>query len=453
VGLGLGLGCSAPQYGALPAKCTADDACPGGYACVRGVCAEPGTPVPSTVTRRGYLRGFDLKMVAEDNSALVLWATYPYSEEGQRFVGVRVFDDGSVSPEIELVSTFEASENTVEPFYDVLRTAPDRLLLAVSASPLDDDESPSPRLITYRVTLPPPGLEAEASTAAEGWPQEERLSTIGYGGVSQPKLVARGDHVELGYFQTRVAPAEESQPAQTIGELAVFRLDAGGDRLGGECDPACCPADLCYRARDGLTVAVNVSDAFSLPDRTWWVLDDVRPSALLVPDADPAGALDVPLAALSIPVGAQDGSLTYLEASARADQKLPTDPVDGPARLHRLEVLGPPAGGALGPTLAVKQLGEDWPGFRDSPRPVWLVRPGREALLITPGVDLDSPDFEVRAVDVASGAQRVAQVVPRFGSAPVVGLQAALAGGKLYIAWVDSIDDVWAIRVVVLPEP
>jgi hypothetical protein len=447
----LALGCSAPDYGALPAKC-GDGACPQGYACVRGVCAKGDAPVPVTLKQFGNLRGFDLRMVAEDNSALVVWQTYAYSEEGQRFAGMRLFPDGTVSPEMVFVSTFQANDNVAEPFYDVLRSAPDQLLFAISASPLaDDGDSASPRLTLYRVSLPPPGREDEPLISEAAWPEEIRLPTIGYGAVSRPKLVARAGGVELGYFQTRTALVDETQVALTLGELAIFRLGTDGLPRDVPCRSACCPADVCYQARDGQPVAVGVLDAFPLADRTWWILDNARPSALLVADSADEAALEVSsLPLLAVPVDGDSASLLYLSPSTREGEKLPTDEVAGPAQLQRLEFAAPPSGGTT-TTTAIKQIGDDLPALRDSPRPIWLTRPDKSALLVTPGDELRATTIKVFLVDPARGSYQLAREIPRFGSAPLGGLSAAFVQGSVYVAWVDTLDDVATIRVAIVP--
>ncbi|HLM72318.1 MAG TPA: hypothetical protein VK459_06495, partial [Polyangiaceae bacterium] len=107
LGLGLTSACAAPELGEIPARCS-DGACPEGYACIHGVCARPGTPIPITVASLSQLLGRDLRVVPQGQTALVTWQTYAYSEEGQRFMGARVRADGAVSQRMELVSSFVA---------------------------------------------------------------------------------------------------------------------------------------------------------------------------------------------------------------------------------------------------------------------------------------------------------------------------------------------------------
>lgn len=319
--------CASPEYGELPARCS-DGACPEGYDCVHGVCAAPGAAVPITVARMDYLRGMDLKLLPQSSGVLVAWQTYAYSSGGEAFLAARVSPAGAVSAPMGLVTSFVANEGTVEPYYDLLAISDEDLLLAVSASPLPGDESPSARLLTYRVTLPPAGQEAEGPRFEAAWAAEERMETVGYGAVSRPRLLARGDRVELGYLRSRTDTSGAAP--EIIGELAVFPLGVDGAQLG---------APRLLRARDGLTVAVGVVSAYAREGAAWWVLDDVRPSAVLVPDAGEPG--EVPLGRLAVAVDAGPSSLVYVDPSARGGDKLPTDPVSGPASLRRVAASPP----------------------------------------------------------------------------------------------------------------
>lgn len=433
--------CGAPEYGELPARC-ADGRCPEGFACIHGVCAAPGTAVPITVARVHYLRGLDLKLIPQSSGVLVTWQTYAYSPGGEAFVGARVTPDGAVSPTMGLVTSFVANEGTVEPYYDVLALSDQDLLLSVSASPLPGDASPSARLLTYRVRLPPKGQEAAGPRFEAAWSGEARLETVGYGAVSRPKLLARGDRVELGYVRSRTDTSGAAP--KIVGELAVFPLDLDGARRG---EPAI------YPARDGLTVAVGVLSAFARGGAAWWVLDDVRPSALLLPDAGDAGV--VPLERLAVAIDAGPSSLFYVDPSARTGDKLPTDPVSGDAWLRRVDAS--PAQGGAAWSFDDAALG-GLPTVRDAPRPAWIARGqgndgDRPALLVTPGADVDAPALSVYTVDPAGGGAALATRIERLSSAPVGAIEAAVVGGKLYVAWLDVAEDASMIRMAVVPEP
>ena len=98
-------------------------------------------------------------------------------------------------------------------------------------------------------------------------------------------------------------------------------------------------------------------------------------------------------------------------------------------------------------------IGDDLPGLRDSPRPAWIAREGKPAILVTPGVDLASPSIEVRLVDPETGSGSVAATIERFSSAPIGALGAALVGGKLYVTWVDTTEGAATIRAAIVAEP
>lgn len=432
------VGCSEPDYGELPARCS-EGACPEGYDCIHGVCAAPGTKVPITVAELPYLRGMDLRVVPQTSTALVTWQTYAYSEGGERFMGARVRPDGEVSPPLTLVSSFEANEGAIEPFYDVLRTSDEQLLLAISAAPLAGDPAPEPRLVTYRVDLPAEGSEASGAHFVAAWKKEMRMPTVGYGAVSRPKLLARekSGSAELGYVQARTA--NENGVAETIGELAVVPLNKDGSiRPAG-------PAY--YRAREGLTVAVGVIDAFEGSTGAWWILDDARPTAVLISEGAPA--LEAKLDRLSIACSVEGTSLTYIQPSARTGEKLPSDPVSGPAVLHRLDHVT--LGGDT-PALVPSALGE-LPAMRDTPRPVWITRSGKPAIVVSPGSDLDAPSIGVYTVDPATGQTAPPLRIERFASSPIDALAAALVGGNLFVAWVDGGASTSTIRMAVMAEP
>jgi len=200
------VGCGDPALGDIPALCSTDGACPEGYDCIHGVCALPGTPVPITVAQVGSIRGVDVRMAPQSNGVLVAWESYAYFDEGQKFVGARVTSDGAVSRRMDLVGKFVAEDDSLEPYFDVLTTDDTHLVVSISAPSLPDDPSVQPRLITYRVTLPAPGNETSPSTFEPAWPEEKRLDTVGYGAVSLPKLVDRGDSLDVGYVRSRTTP-------------------------------------------------------------------------------------------------------------------------------------------------------------------------------------------------------------------------------------------------------
>jgi len=428
--------CGVPELGALPARCS-DGACPEGHDCIHGVCAAPGTPVPITVTRAEHLRGVDLHLIPQSGGALAVWQTYAYSPEGQRFRAARVTAAGEVSVAMDLVTSFVANEGTVEPFYDVLAVSDEDLLLAVSASPLPGDASPSARLLVYRAGLPPPGQEARGVHFEAAWSAEERMDTAGYGAVSRPRMILRSDRVELGYVRTRVPSAGAS--TEVVGELGVFQLGLDGSKLG---DPVYHPV------RAGHPVAVGVISAFARGASTFWVLDDARPSAVLLQD----GALpaEIQLARLGIAVDATSSSLLYLEPSKRTGDKLSTDPVAGEASLRRVDA--EPSGGDPPFTFHDEVLGAVAP-VRDAPAPAWVSREGRTALLVTPGAAVDAPSLVVYEVDPATGAAAEAARIERFSSARVGATEAVLVDGHLFVAWIDVTDAAVTLRMAVLPEP
>ncbi|EYF02161.1 Hypothetical protein CAP_7372 [Chondromyces apiculatus DSM 436] len=435
----LGVGstaCTAPEYGALPALCS-EGTCPEGYDCIRGVCAEPGTSVPITVTRVENLRGEDLKLIPQSQGVLVVWQTYAYGPEGQRFRGARVSADGSVGPTMDLVTSFVADEGSVEPFYDVLGVSDEDLLLAVSATRLPEDDSPRARLLTYRVRLPSWGNETRGVQFEAAWPGEERLDTAGYGAVSRPKLLARGDRVELGYVRTREPETEPE--AGVIGELGVFLLGLDGAQQA--------PATF-SRVRRGQSVAVGVAGAIAREDAAFWVLDDVRPSAVLF--AGGGAPSELRLGALGMAVDATTRTLLYLQPSERGGDKLPTDPVAGEAELRRVDATlsggDPPF--ALSDT-PVGTLGQ----VRDTPRPAWVAREGRPALLVSPGASINAPSLQVHTVDPESGVATLVTRIERLSSTNVDATAAVVAGGSLYVAWTDVTESAAVIRMAVLPEP
>jgi hypothetical protein len=432
----IGIGCAAPELGDLPARC-ADGMCPEGYDCIHGVCAKPGTAVPITVAELSQLRGVDLKIVPQTSTALVTWQTYPYSGPGEQIVGARVSADGTVSRELALVSSFVADPESNEPYYDLLLSTTGEMLIAISAPALLGDPSANPRLITYRATLPPEGQEAAGVQFGAAWNEELRLSTIGYGAVSKPKLLRRDNRVELGYFQTRTEVI--GNEGKTIGELVVIQLDESGGRLPG--------APETYPARGTLPVAVGVEGAFVGTTGAWWVLDEERPSVLLL--TNDGAALEMGLERLSTPGEVAGASLLSVEPSKRTGEKLPTSPVDGPASLHKTDhvLQGQPPAGLLMPS----KVGElKW--VRDTPRPAWVSREGKAPIVVSPGKDIRSPTIGVYTIDTAAGTMELVASIERFSTSDVDAVAATVVGGNLFVAWSETASEA-KVRAAVIPEP
>lgn len=428
----LALGCGDPSFGAMPALCGADGACPEGYDCINGVCAEPGTPVPITVAQVGSIRGTDVRMVPQANSVLVAWETYAYFTEGQKFVGARVTPEGKVSPRMDLVGRFVAESDSLEPYFDVLPAANDRLLVAISAPSLPDDPSVQPRLITYRVNLPPEGNENSPPAYEAAWGQEKRLDTVGYGAVSLPKLVDRGSSVEVGYVRSRTTAMA------TVADLSIFSMQQDGTLSA---------PDANYHAvRNSLSVAVGVFDALRFSVGTWWVLDDERPSALYLLDA--GGKTEAILGRLAVPVAVDGSSLLYIEPSARQGDKLATSAVSGEAELRKVSVVD--AGGSL--QASETTIGK-LPTIRDFPRPAWLARDGKAAILVTPGADAFNPKLLVYTVDPQSGAANLIHEIDRYSHRLIEAVRILLIGDKLFVAWLETDAETGAIRMAILPEP
>lgn len=431
-----------PELGEVPAKCS-DGRCPEGYDCIHGVCALPGTSVPITVVRTDGLRGGDLQVIAQSTSALIVWQTYSYGPDGQGFVARRLFADGSVSAELTLVSDFAADEGGVEPFFDLLRLDEQRLLLAITAGPLDDD--PRPRVAVYHAELPREGDESATPSGDDlgtSWGPEARVSTIGYGAVSRPELVRTADdRIELGYLM--------SLPADTSAALGVFELSDSGEAIG--VPPSCTPLSPCPPARTteaggpALPVAVGVHDALATPGRVYWVLDDVRPTVLPLSDMGPLP--EITLGPLGIPLAADGAGVVFLQPSQRTGDGLPTGPVIGAATIGRAERT---SAGAATMTQALYSI-ED--GIRDTPRPAWVPRSGRPGLLVTPGPELNAPKLRVLAVDTTTGEATQVAEVERMSSLEIAAVQAVVVDGKLFVVWLDEGPDHATVRAAVLDEP
>gem|GEM_PF-5432315 len=423
-------GCGDPSFGDMPALCSTDGACPEGYDCIHGVCALPGTPVPITVARVGNLRGVDLRMVPQPSSVLVAWQSYAYSEEGQTFVGARVTASGVVSPRMDLVGRFVAEDDSLEPYFDVLSVDKDRLLVAISAPSLPDDTSVDPRLITYRVDLPPEGSESLAPTFEPAWPAEERVKTVGYGAVSLPKLLDRGDSIDLAYVQSRTTSMS------TLAELAVFSMDREGTPK----------APVYHSVRSGLSVAVGVFEAFRFDTGSWWIMDDERPSALYVLDA--GATKETVLERLAVPVAKEGASLIYVTPSERMGDKLATSPVTGPSALRKVSIVD--ASGQLQASDA--PINKAFPTIRDFPRPAWVARQDAPAILATPGADAFSTNIFVYTV-APNGTATLVHTIPRFSTRLLEAVRALVVGDKLFVAWLETDAETGSIRMAILPEP
>ncbi|MEP7125031.1 MAG: hypothetical protein ABJE95_29140 [Byssovorax sp.] len=423
------LACGAPTLGELPARCS-DGTCPDGFTCVHSVCARPDQIVPITVADLPFLRGVDLRVLPEPEGFLVAWQTYAYGPDGEGFVVARLGLDGSVSAPMRLGTNFAADTGATEPSYDLVRLDDGRLLLAVSAAPLPDDDAAEPRLAAYRITLPSPGNEAKGAAAEPVWTAEARLSTAGYGAVSSPRFAVSKAGVQLAYLSTRV---DETAHA-TIAELDVFTIDPAFK------SPVVPTIAATYPARAGLPVAVGVARALPIVGGTYWILDSARPSALFVSDAADA-PVETTLARLAIGLTASSGSLTYLRPSTRTGQKLPTDPVAGPAEIHRISQGKPDV--VLAGIVPV----------RDTPGPTWIDRPALPSLLITPGGDVDAEQIGVYSIDSATGKTTTVSFVDRLSSRALAGAGAAVSHGKLAIVWAEESAGSVTVRAAIVGEP
>jgi hypothetical protein len=426
------IGCGEPSLGEMPALCSPNGGCPEGYDCIHGVCAAPGTPVPITVGQVGTLRGVDVRLVPQANSVLVAWESYAYFEEGQKFVGARVTPEGNVSPRMDLVGRFVAEVDSLEPYFDVLPIENNGLLVAISAPSLAADPSVQPRLITYRVNLPSEGNESSPPAYEAAWGAEKRLDTVGYGAVSLPQLLDRGDSVEVGYVRSRTTTSS------TVADLAVFPMQRDGTLKSPDADY--------HTVRSGLSVAVGVFDTFRFNAGSWWVLDNERPSALYLLDA--GSKVEAILGRLAVPVAVEGSSLVYISPSARQDDKLATSRVSGEAELRKVSVVD--AGGILQASEAV--VGK-LPTIRDFPRPAWVSRAGKTAIVATPGEDAFSPNILVYTVDPQTGASQRVHEINRFSTRLIEAVQAMLLGDKLFVMWLETDAENGAIRMVILPEP
>jgi hypothetical protein len=448
------------ELGDLPARCP-DGECPEGYDCINGVCAPPGTAVPVTIVRVGNLRGGDMRVLPQSTSALVVWENYAYSEEGQSIVAVRIFADGTVSEQLVLDDSWVADAGLLEPYFDVLPINDESVLLALASSPLGDD--PRPRLRVFTASLPPEGGEASGASSEPAWPEELLMPTIGYGAVSQPRFVGVGtDRVDLGYFQSLSSTPGEGGGGEggggggggngagggspdegaTLGQLAVFELDETGSFASppGVCDAdddTCCRAHVCSPARASLPVAVGVAAGFPHADGVTWILDETRPSALVLGTGP---AKEIALPPLAVPLTADAEGVLLLEPSQRTGEQLPTDPVEGQAEFGRHTGAG---------ETVLSRL----PGVRDTPRPAWVRRSNGSAVLVTPGTDAAAPELLVYTVDETLGDATEVARVPRFSGLQLLAVQAVTVDGKLFVVWLEQAEEEAIIRAAVLPEP
>ncbi|NUP05354.1 MAG: hypothetical protein HOW73_04750 [Polyangiaceae bacterium] len=429
-------GCSV-EWGDMPALCS-EGACPEGYDCIQGVCALPGTTVPTLVTEVGNLRGPDLRIVPQSDSVLVVWESYPYNEPvGQALIAKRLYPDGSTSEELVLEDTWQADAGAVEPFYDVVALSDTELLLTLSSSPLDDD--PRPRMIVFRATLPAPGQDGAVDSSL-AWDDQIRMSTIGYGNVSQPRFirVPSEERVKLGYFEGIV------DEGATGGRLVVFNLREDGSHAVAPTtcaigDATCCPGAVCYSSTRDEAIAAGVASATTAGNEIGWTIDETRPSFMVTGAADEL--TEIGLQDLSVPLAVEGTSVVQLVPSERSGEALPEDPVEGPARIVRSAL-------ATGDSTELAEIDP----IRDNPRPAWIPR-GGGGLLLTPGADISSPELHVYSVDTTDGTTKKVLSIPRRSQLTVGSVQAAVVGDKLYVVWLDVADDRAVIRASVVDVP
>jgi hypothetical protein len=446
VGILLAAGCT-PTLAELPARCEDGTTCPSGFECINQVCAAPGTDIPITAGVQSLLYERDIHLVTLDDSVMVTWQIYPYNPGGPKFVGKRVALDGTVSEDLDLVTTFTSYEGNWEPTYDVLAMDNERLLVTASA-PSFPGEDGRYRLHTYAVDLPPVGSDFQP-TSELAW--ERRMDSAGAVAIARPKLLARGSQAELGYVRVRI---DTSGPApETVAETAVFTLDRDGQEVYR---PAC------FSSRINMTVAVGVIGGLPYDTGTWWVLDDVRPTVVQAPpspdgtgEGDPEdmcavdafNSMEEVLAPLAIPLQGDANSLLYLEPSERTGDRLSSDPVAGPAKLRRVDA------SQLGMGVEFHEVIAELPTVRDVPRPAWIARPGGDALLVALGETDSDLEISVYRVDPVTGESSLVASIPRFSELPVTALLATIVDGKLVVSWTDVGEEISTIRVAILEEP
>jgi hypothetical protein len=414
-------GCSV-DLGEFPSKCS-DGECPEGYDCIHGVCAAPGSEVPITVAQLGNQRGGDIKLVVVGEDVLVGWESYPYAPRGQAVLGKRLRKDGTLSEELVLESTWEGDPGAVEPFFDLYSVDSDTVLVAMSASAVDDD--PRPRVRVFRASL---GGEAEAV-----WDREIRMGTIGYGNVSQARFVRTDDgRLELGYFEAKVLEGE------TTGRLAVFELEANGALTSplDDCalaDDTCCAAHICLVSERTGSLAAGVASVRATAAGAGWFIDETRPSWMRL-GGGPTN--EVALPALAVPVLTDEDGLLFVEPSPRQGDMLPDDPVAGPAKLYRRDFT----------SSAKPELVGELPTTRDNPGLAWVNLDSGKALLVTPGAELASPVLKVLSVDTSTAETSVIAEIQRRSSMDIGSVRAVAVGDTLFVVWLDVADDRAVIR-------
>ncbi len=418
-------GCTV-DLGELPSKCS-DGECPDGYDCIHGVCAPPGSEVPITVAQLGNQRGGDIKLVVVGEDVLIGWESYPYAPRGQAVLGKRLSRDGTLSEELVLESTWQGDPGAVEPFFDLYSVDSETVLVAMSASSVDDD--PRPRVRVFRASL---GGEVEPV-----WDREIRMGTIGYGNVSQARFVSTADGgLELGYFEAKVLEGE------TTGRLAVFELDANGALTSAldDCslaDDTCCPAHICLVSDRTGSLAAGVASVKATTAGADWFIDETRPSWMRLGGP----TTEVALPALSVPVLTDDNGLLFVEPSPRQGDKLPDDPVAGPAKLYRRDFT----------SSAKPELVGELPTTRDNPGLAWVNLDPGQAVLVTPGAELASPVLKVLSVDTSTAETSVIAEIQRRSSMDIGSVRAVAVSNTLFVVWLDVADDRAVIRASTVP--
>lgn len=427
--LGTAGGCDV-EYGELPAKCGAGE-CPEGYECINGVCALPGTSVPITVIELGNQRGSDLKLVALGKDVLVAWESYPYAPIGQAVLGKRLTATGELSETIVLEETWKADSGAVEPFFDLLVAGESEVLVAIASSPIDANDE-RPRVRVFRADL--------EGGSEPVWDGEVHMGSIGYGNVSQPRFRATTSGLELGYFEARVLDGE------TVGRLAVFDLESNGELSSSleDCelsDQTCCPAHVCLTSTRTGSVASTTAGALETSAGTAWIIDETRPSCMRIDTGPPTGGTEIELPTLAAAVSVDGAELLFVQPSERTGDKLPEDPVSGPATLWRQSI----------DVDSSPELIGELPVIRDNPRVAWVDAGEDRGILVTPGADLSSPALEIHSVDELTAETTLLATIDRRSSLAVGGLRAVLIDQNLFVAWLDVADDRAVIRAAVLP--
>ncbi len=432
----LPIACSV-ELGELPARCSEGE-CPEGYECIHEICALPGTEVPLLVATLGNLRSGDLQLVPQSNGVFVVWETYAYSERGQAVSARFLSSDALLGEEIVLDDTWVADPGAVEPFFSVASEQDGQLVLALSSSPIDED--PRPRIGVFRVQVDGGSVSSEPA-----WPEEVRMSTIGFGNVSQPRFLPHDEGgFELGYFEGVV------DDTLTTGRLAVFDTDAEGTLTSAlercpENDPACCPAHRCYASERVEAIAAGVERVFDLGDTAMWTIDRTRPSCLVTdptdPTVPPAPSAELFLDPLSLPLSSSADEVLFLVPSKRVGEKLPNGPVEGAAKLARAPLDG-----------EASIVGE-LPVVRDTPTPAWVQTGAEAGLLITPGALPDGPELVVLELGLNTAQTTEKARISRLSALEVGAVTSALVDGKLFVVWLEVADDRALIRATVLPAP